>query len=333
MLSDWKKSRLAKVLRNSLSIPRALMVIVFLFASTNSYSNKIEHILFVLSKDTANYKKVVNIISTDWAASKNYGYTVLIQDQNTEIEKRLKTTDIVVTLGTVAADTVLSKKITQPVINTLITQSAFDALAVKYYGDVTKAVASGINPIILDQPFERRLNLVRKLSENSEDSEKIVNIGIMLGPSAANKISFYSDSVTQRKLKPQILLIDSDKNPIKQLDPVIKASDVFIPIADSHFINVTTAKWILQLAYRQRVPVIGYSSNYVAAGALASVYSSPEDVAKQSIELIDQLLTENYINQIHTPKYCTIKFNETVAWHLSLTIPDKLRKKTGRCDL
>ena len=130
-----------------------------------------------------------------------------------------------------------------------------------------------------------------------------------------------------------MLLIDPDKNPIRQLDPVIKASDVFIPIADSHFINVTTAKWILQLAYRQRVPVIGYSSNYVSAGALASVYSSPKDVAKQSIELIDAILTDDHIHQVHIPEYCTIKFNETVAWHLDLIIPVELEKNTGRCDL
>ena len=169
---------------------------------------------------------------------------------------------------------------------------------------MAKAIASGVNPIILDQPFERRLNLARRLSKN------ITNVGVMLGPSAATKSSFYTDVINQKKLKPQILLIDSDKNPIRQLDPVIKSSDVFIPIADSHLINVTTAKWILQLAYRHRVPVIGYSSNYVAAGALASVYSSPEDVAKQTTELIDALLTENHIHQIHEPQYCTIKFNK-----------------------
>ena len=129
------------------------------------------------------------------------------------------------------------------------------------------------------------------------------------------------------------ILIDPDKNPIRQLDPVIKASDVFIPIADSHFINVTTARWILQLAYRYRVPVIGFSSNYVAAGALASVYSSPEDVAKQTTELIDTLLTKEYVYRVHNPEFCTIKFNETVAWHLDLVIPIELVKNTGRCNL
>ena len=326
-LTDKIKSRFSRVLGKALSSPSAIMLLVFLFASTNSYSNKLEHTLFILSKDTPDYRQVVNLITADWAKSKKYGYTVLIQDQKTEVDQRLKTTDIIVTLGTDAADSVLAKKISQPIINTLITQSAFDSLAVKYYGEVAKAIAAGINPIVLDQPFERRLNLARRLLKN------IADVGIMMGPSVASKFSFYNDSINQRNLKPQMLLIDPDKNPIRQLDPVIKASDVFIPIADSHFINVTTAKWILQLAYRYRVPVIGYSSNYVAAGALASVYSSPQDVAKQSIELIDAMLTDGHIHQVHIPEYCTIKFNETVAWHLDLIIPVELEKNTGRCDL
>ena len=315
------------MLGKALFFPHAIMLFVFLFASTNSYSNKFEHALFILSKDRPDYRQVVNLITADWAKSKNYGYTVLIQDQKTEVDQRIKTTDIIVTLGTDAANSVLSKKLSQPIINTLITQSAFDSLAVKYFGDVNKAIASGINPIILDQPFERRLNLASRLLKN------IADVGIMMGPSAANKFSLYTDSINQRNLKPQMLLIDPDENPIRQLDPVVKASDVFIPIADSHLINVTTAKWILQLAYRHRVPVIGYSSNYVAAGALASVYSSPEDVAKQSIELIDAMLTKHHFHQVHVPKYCTIKFNETVAWHLNLIIPVELEKNTGPCDL
>lgn len=327
MLIDTIKSRLFRVLGKAVCFPRAIMLLVFLFVSTNSYSNKLEHTLFILSKDTPDYQKVVNIITADWIKSKKYGYTVLIQDQKDEVDKLLKTSDIIVTLGTVAADRVLAKKINQPVINTLITQSAFDSLAVKYYGDKAKAIASGVNPIVLDQPFERRLNLARHLLKN------ITDIGVMLGPSAADRFSFYTDSINQRHLKPQMLVIDPDKNPIRQLDPVIKTSDVFIPIADSHFINVTTAKWILQLAYRHRVPVIGFSSNYVEAGAFASVYSSPEDVAKQSIELIDALLTKEYVHQEHLPEYCTVKFNETVAWHLDLSIPVELEKNTGPCDL
>jgi ABC-type uncharacterized transport system substrate-binding protein len=221
----------------------------------------------------------------------------------------------------------LARKISQPVITTLITQSAFNSLSKKYYGNSSEAVSLGVNPIFLDQPFERRLKLAYRLVDQLD------KVGFMVGPSGVAKQEFYASSISEKSLKPQMIVIDPDKNPIRQLDPVFKSSDVFIPVADSHFINVTTAKWILQLGYRYRVPVIGYSANYVDAGALASVYSSPEDVSKQTAELIQSLRTKNHKHQIHIPKYCTIKFNKSVAWHLNLNIPDDLEKHNGRCDL
>lgn len=313
--------------RKAMYLPRAVLLLVFLFASINSYSNNLEQALFVLSKDTPEYNKVVNLITSDWKASKNYHYMIVIEDQLTEIDKNLKTSDIIITLGTSAADRILAKKITQPVINTLITESAFNALAEKYYSDVSKALASGVNPIVLDQPFERRLNLARQLLKNMTD------VGLMLGPSVVENRNLYTQSLAEKDLNPKLLLLDPNKNPIRQLDPVVKESDVFIPIAGSHIINVTTAKWILQLAYRYRIPVIGYSANYVAAGALASVYSSPQDVSRQTLELVESLLVKGHKNKVHFPDYCTVKFNTTVAWHLNLTIPEALAKNTGRCNL
>jgi len=87
------------------------------------------------------------------------------------------------------------------------------------------------------------------------------------------------------------------------------------------------------LSYRYRVPVIGYSSNFVDAGALASVYSSAEGVAKQTIELLDAIFKEDYIHSIHQPKYCTVKFNTNVAWYLSLQIPKGLGIEASQCNL
>ena len=215
----------------------------------------------------------------------------------------------------------------KPHIVTLITESSFDSLTKQYFGTEAVALAAGISPILLDQPFERKIALAKKLLP------KVSRVGVMLGSATKEKITTYNNSIIDRKMKPQTLVIDASKNPIRQLDPIIKQSDVFIPVADSHLINVTTAKWILQLSYRYRVPVIGYSSNFVDAGALASVYSSAEGVAKQTLELLGTIFHKDYIHAVHLPKFCTVKFNTNVAWYLNLTIPDELAIKAGQCEL
>ena len=312
----------------NLSCLCVLMCFLFLSANTASASNDKggqTHALFVLSKDSTSYTHVVDLIVAEWA--KNNQYAIVLKEEQNKLEIMLDKTDIVISLGTSAAETVFKNKFKKPHIVTLITKSSFDSLAKQYFGTEAVALAAGISPILLDQPFERKIALAKKLLP------KASRVGVMLGSATKEKISTYNNSIIDRNMKPQTLIIDAGKNPVRQLDPIIKQSDVFIPVADSHLINVTTAKWILQLSYRYRVPVIGYSSNFVDAGALASVYSSAEGVAKQTLELLGTVFHKDYTHTVHSPKFCTVKFNTNVAWYLNLTIPDELAIEAGRCEL
>ena len=295
--------------------------------NANAANNEVSqtHALFVLSKDSTSYTHVVDLIVADWA--KNNQYAIVLKEEQNKLETMLDKTDIVISLGTSAAETVFKNKSKKPHIVTLITQSSFASLAKRYFSSEAVALAAGISPILLDQPFERKIALAKKLLP------KASRVGVMLGSATKEKISTYNNSIIDRNMKPQTLIIDAGKNPVRQLDPIIKQSDVFIPVADSHLINVTTAKWILQLSYRYRVPVIGYSSNFVDAGALASVYSSAEGVAKQTLELLGTVFHKDYTHTVHSPKFCTVKFNTNVAWYLNLTIPDELAIEAGRCEL
>lgn len=304
-----------------------LLFFLFLSVNVNATNNKVSqtHALFVLSKDSPSYTNVVDLIIEDWA--KNNQYSIVLKEEQKKLVSILDKTDIVISLGTSAAETVFKNKSKKPHIATLITQSSFDSLAKQYFDSEDVVLAAGISPILLDQPFERKIALAKKLLPTAS------RVGVMLGSATKEKITSYNNSIIDRKMKPQTVVIDADKNPIRQLDPIIKQSDVFIPVADSHLINVTTAKWILQLSYRYRVPVIGYSSNFVDAGALASVYSSAEGVAKQTLELLDTVFNKDYIHAVHTPKYCTVKFNTNVAWYLNLTIPDGFVIDAGQCEL
>ena len=312
----------------NLSCLCVLMCFLFLSANAASASNgKVSqtHALFVLSKDSASYTHVVDLIITEWA--KNNQYAIVLKEEQNKLEIMLDKTDIVISLGTSAAEAVFKNKSKKPHIVTLITESSFNSLAKQYFGTEAVALAAGISPILLDQPFERKIALAKKLLP------KVSRVGVMLGSATKEKITIYNNSIIDRKMRPQTLVIDAGKNPIRQLDPIIKQSDVFIPVADSHLINVTTAKWILQLSYRYRVPVIGYSSNFVDAGALASVYSSAEGVAKQTLELLGSVFDKDYTHAVHQPKFCTVKFNTNVAWYLNLTIPDELAIDAGPCEL
>ena len=88
-------------------------------------------------------------------------------------------------------------------------------------------------------------------------------------------------------------------------------------------LNRAIAKWILYLSFQHKVPVIGFSKAYTNAGALASVYSSPEGVGKHAGELISSWLKrgDEGIWEPQYPRYYTLSTNPAVARSLDITLP------------
>jgi len=147
---------------------------------------------------------------------------------------------------------------------------------------------------------------------------------VMLGPSAVGRQAELTDIISAAGMQPQFVSIEPRDNPIHKIEPVLRNSDVFIPVPDSRLINLATAKWVLHLSYRHKVPVIAFSRTYLKAGALAAIYSSPANVAMQTLELIaEKVASPDRAGRAYSPKYYSIHFNYSVA--ATLDVP--LRKE------
>lgn len=276
-------------------------------------------IAFVVSKASSAYEQVVSLAESNLLAQNNqYSFVTLLQGAEADIDRALETADLIVTVGAGATQRVVSKEPSQPVIAALITDSAFSAIAQQYYGSREQALAAGLSVICLDQPVKRSIQLSKLLIPSAS------NIGLMLGPASLPKLEEFERHVTEAGLEPILVSVNARDNPIKALEPIIKRSDVFIPVPDSRLINIATAKWILQLSYRYKVPVVAYSKAYLNAGALAAVFTSPENVAQQVSELIAQHGDETSgSGAAHMPAYFSVEFNTNVAEHLDIRLKDK----------
>ncbi len=85
-----------------------------------------------------------------------------------------------------------------------------------------------------------------------------------------------------------------------------------------------TAKWLLYMAYQRGLPVIGFSRAYLKAGAVASVFSTPEQIGRQAGEWLLQWLESGGkdLGDPQYPKYYSVDFNQPVAESLEIGIPD-----------
>ena len=78
------------------------------------------------------------------------------------------------------------------------------------------------------------------------------------------------------------------------------------------------------MAYQRRLPVIGFSKAYVKAGAVAAVYTTPEQIGRQAGEEVIHWL-QNGSEGFRDSQYPTdyeIAFNLPVAESLELRIPN-----------
>jgi putative ABC transport system substrate-binding protein len=122
--------------------------------------------------------------------------------------------------------------------------------------------------------------------------------------------------------------LDADRNPLKALEPIIKYNDMFLALPDQARVARATAKWALHLAYRYRKPVIGFSEKYLQAGAIASLYSSPQNFARQTAELLPSILSESSNGDpLYYPRYFTVGLNPRVAANLKITLANDIQQQ------
>jgi ABC-type uncharacterized transport system substrate-binding protein len=177
--------------------------------------------------------------------------------------------------------------------------------------------------VVIDQPFERALLLGKVLNPRAS------KFGAVFGPSNQSLKKNSVEQASDLGLELHAVDLPPADNPISTISPIIKISEVFIAVPDRAAFNRNIAKWILHLSFRQQIPVIGFSSSYTQAGALASIYSSPENIGRHGAELFAELLPNRASNPATTdnkwrayyPKYFTLSTNSEVAGVLDIDLP------------
>jgi len=106
---------------------------------------------------------------------------------------------------------------------------------------------------------------------------------------------------------------------------------VLLALPDAAIYNTSTIRNILLATYRNKVPLVGFSPGYVKAGALCAVYSTPAQIAAQSLAIIQDYAETRTLPAAHYAKEFEVSVNEQVARSLGLNIrsASQLRSEMG----
>jgi ABC-type uncharacterized transport system substrate-binding protein len=115
------------------------------------------------------------------------------------------------------------------------------------------------------------------------------------------------------------------------LSALLAVSDVLLVLPDADIYRSDTIRNILLETYRQHVPMIGLSQNYVRAGALCAVYSTPVQIANQAAKVVTQFSDTRKLPDYQYPQEFEVAVNTQVARSLGLTIKsaEQLRMEIG----
>lgn len=303
------------------------LVVLWCFApdfscAETSGGKHITSIAVILSSDSSEYKSVFDSFSKSLQTSVDESpvITVLLPEDFNK-QKKLPY-DLLIAVGTTASRTAAMYGDDIPILSIFIPKKNFNELPVN---KTTK-----ISAIVIDQPVSRYVELCSLVLNDS-----MKKLGVFYNGNAKIRDHIIREA-SAKGFEPVLEIV---KGPItaRHISRLINISDAILLIPGIADISPQRAKWLLYMAYRERVPVIAFSEAYIKAGALAAIATSPEDVGRQAADYLGDLLNLNdpgrfFNGRITYPDSYSVYVNRKIADQMAIAIPasEILEEQIGR---
>ncbi|SEQ90471.1 ABC transporter substrate binding protein [Amphritea atlantica] len=282
--------------------------------------------LLLLSSDNPAYQSVAStIISQGPTIRMDTSYPEHLTENATA---HLAAYQLLITVGSQATEFALQfAQQNSTIVSTFIPSQRFQQLSQKYAVELKQRKIS-ITAIYLDQPLQRQLKLA------SHIKPELKSLGFTLGPDSLYMLPQLKDAAASMGLTLNYQTLSLEDNPIQRIQPIMESSDLFLVIPDQSTFNKTTAKWLLYMSLRNRVPLLAFSQNYVKAGAIAACITTPEDIGRFTAEQL-HLIAGGTLPPPSFSPYFKVITNPRIARQLNLSIQtaEQLQKQIMEAEI
>ena len=211
---------------------------------------------------------------------------------------------LVIAVGMKAMELAINK-FDAPVLGVMIPRMGYEALADRYHA---RYRSKPISAIYLDQSWDRQLNFIKATLPKHK------TVGILYSPDTR---------ITLPRL-PRGMSLNaqsaSAENLFDALENILINSDVLLVVPDSEIYSSSNVRNILLTSFRRKTPLIGISQAYVNAGALGAIYSTPEQIARQTVETVISFSRDGQLPEPRYPESFDISLNLQVARSLGIVL-------------
>ncbi|WP_226461811.1 ABC transporter substrate-binding protein [Quatrionicoccus australiensis] len=218
--------------------------------------------------------------------------------------------DLIIAAGSTALRQVLGRGGSTPIIATLIPRQVYDKLVAESGSRNRRLTA-----IYLDQPPARQASFLRQLLPGKN------RIGMLISAETRPQNNQFQHAFNAAGLILDSEESDTDRTLLPALSTLLSRVHVLLATPDTNIYKRDNIKAILVTTYRHQRPVVAFSAALVNAGALAALYSTPAQIARQSAELV--LAFTNTLPAPMPPSQFAVQINQNVAQALNLNLPDE----------
>ena len=170
-----------------------------------------------------------------------------------------------------------------------------------------------------------KIPAVKKLKEVSQMLPEAKKVGTIYSPNTIGAYQEVKEAITGLGLQLVDRKVDSQKDFPDALGDLLWKVDYFFMIPDPTIYSLRSVEHLLREGLKERVPVIGLSSTYTKAGALASIDCDYRDLGKQAGDIAFRILTGVNTENIEPtfPRSVHVSLNLTVAERLEIKIPPR----------
>lgn len=289
-------------------------LILVLVCALPFYAHAYTGVTIVMSAQSPANLEFVDQFNNELAKSKQVNLRVnVITLPDSERLVIAENSELVIALGVKALEAASKLKHSTPVLGVFTPLPTFNSVMEKSRRDL-----GNFSAIVMDQPFSRQMSLIKQVLPAAQ------RIGVLLGSTSSQYAEYLKEAGEKSGFNILEEKVNQEGDLIPKLKKLLDSSDAIMAIPDPAIYNRETAQPILLTSYRYQKLIFGYSQSYVHAGAIAAVFSSSKQLAKQAAEIaFKSQQAPNELPPPQKPKYFSILLNYQVARSLNIPLLDE----------
>jgi putative tryptophan/tyrosine transport system substrate-binding protein len=290
----------------------AAALVVFCLWSNPVFAENTAHILIIASSNDAPYQEAVTGFKEQISAHAKIKFTELIlaQSSGSEEIERLKP-DLIYTLGGEASKWASLQTSRIPIVATMVLK------------DNMFRQSANMTGVSLSYPFRTQFQWLKKFFPLKK------TVAILFNPveNAAN-VKGAKEVSQQAGFNLVAIPVESPKELPFAFEQLANNVEILLAIPDETVMSVNTAQEVLLASFRNKVPLIGLSDNWVKSGAFYALSWDYEDLGKQCATLAQKLLGGSPVPTVppEHPRKVTYTINAKIAENMNMDIPEDLLK-------